>query len=82
LVPLAAIATATLLIGPVKAFYWLHTLVFPPGHEWFFYYEDSLMSTMMKAPDLFGYIALLWASLSLLLLIVSLSVARLLSGSA
>jgi hypothetical protein len=76
LLPLGAIAIGLLFIGPVKIFYWLHTLVFPPGHQWFFYYQDSLMSTMMKAPDLFGYIGLSWAALSLLLLIAFLTVVK------
>jgi hypothetical protein len=67
-VPLGSVTAVVLLLGPVEVFYWLHTLIFPPGHEWFFYYQDSLMSTMMKAPDLFGYIAAAWAMLSLLLL--------------
>ena len=46
-----------LLIGPTKIFYAGHELIFPNNHQWFFYYEDSLMSTMMKAPTLFGPIA-------------------------
>ena len=58
---LTALVTASvLLIGPVKVFYAAHDAVFPPGHEWFFYYQDSLMTTLMKAPDLFGFIAVLW----------------------
>ena len=48
------------LLGPVEVFYGLHDLVFPPEHEWFFYYEDSLMSTMMIAPYLFGVIGAFW----------------------
>jgi len=47
-----------LLIGPTKVFYVGHELVFPSNHQWFFYYEDSLMSTMMEAPALFGPIAI------------------------
>lgn len=35
-------------------FYGLHELVFPPDHRWHFYYQDSLMSTMLKAPDSFA----------------------------
>ncbi|MBA1148981.1 DUF1461 domain-containing protein [Ectothiorhodospiraceae bacterium WFHF3C12] len=35
----------------------LHEWVFPPDHQWFFYYQDSLMTTLMKAPDLFGPMA-------------------------
>jgi hypothetical protein len=46
-----------LALGPRRVFYHLHEWVFPPDHPWFFYYQDSLMSTMMKAPDLFGAIA-------------------------
>ena len=41
-------------IGFTKVFYWLHPIVFPADHQWFFYYEESLMSTLMKAPVLFA----------------------------
>ena len=55
---IAALVGITLLVvGPVKLFYWLHTVIFPENHQWFFYYEESLMSMMMKAPALFGPIA-------------------------
>jgi hypothetical protein len=47
-----------ILLGPTKIFYLAHEVVFPDKHQWFFYYEESLMSTMMKAPALFGPIAL------------------------
>jgi hypothetical protein len=56
----AATGVAVLLVmlaGPKRVFYAAHDLVFPPDHPWFFYYQDSLMTTMMKAPDLFGAIA-------------------------
>ena len=56
------VVTASGLIaayGPVAFFYKMHTLVFPAGHQWFFYYYESLMTTLMKAPDIFGYIAAL-----------------------
>ena len=33
------------------------SLGFSPGHQWFFYYEESLMSMMMQAPNLFGVVA-------------------------
>ncbi|MBD2859221.1 DUF1461 domain-containing protein [Spongiibacter sp. KMU-158] len=46
------------LFGFEKVFYQLHIWIFPDNHQWFFYYQDSLMSTMMKAPDLFAYIGL------------------------
>lgn len=52
-------------IGARRVFYWLHELVFPPEHPWFFYYQDSLMSTMMKAPYLFGGIAVVLLLLGL-----------------
>lgn len=45
-----------LIWGPEAVFYQLHIWIFPQQHQWFFYYQESLMSTMMKAPDLFGYI--------------------------
>jgi len=61
------VAGIILLIGPVQVFYRLHTWIFPAGHAWFFYYEESLMTMLMQAPVLFGYIALTLAVLSLLL---------------
>jgi hypothetical protein len=51
------VGMVTLVIGPRRLFHVMHELVFPPENPWFFYYQDSLMSTMMKAPDLFGAIA-------------------------
>lgn len=53
------VSTIVLSLGATKVFYWLHTKVFPEGHQWFFYYEDSLMTTLMKAPDIFAFIAAL-----------------------
>lgn len=58
--------SAVLLIGPEKVFNQLHIWVFPDNHQWFFYYEESLMSTMMKAPDLFAYIAGIWGLMSVM----------------
>ena len=56
---LLTILTLTLIVvGPTELFYWLHTQIFPEGHQWFFYYQESLMTTLMKAPDLFGLMAL------------------------
>jgi hypothetical protein len=43
--------------GFTESFYFLHTLVFPVQHQWFFYYNDSLMSSLMKAPEIFAAIA-------------------------
>lgn len=52
-------ALVSVVHGAKELFYKWHVLVFPDGHQWFFYYQDSLMSTMMKAPVIFGYIAAL-----------------------
>ena len=54
---IAALVLLILVVGPTKVFYLGHELIFPNNHQWFFYYEESLMSTMMKAPALFGPIA-------------------------
>lgn len=57
---LAGITLCTLgviAIGSTSVFYWLHEQVFPDGHQWFFYYQDSLMTTLMKAPDIFAFIS-------------------------
>ncbi|PLX70269.1 MAG: hypothetical protein C0602_05510 [Denitrovibrio sp.] len=40
--------------GFTKIFYKMHELVFPEGHRWHFYYQYSLMSTILKAPDSFA----------------------------
>lgn len=61
------ITLLVVVVGPTKIFYAGHELIFPDNHQWFFYYEDSLMSTMMKAPALFGPIV---GQLLLLTLIV------------
>tara|TARA_R110000744_G_scaffold18109_13_gene48761 strand:- start:485 stop:1204 length:720 start_codon:yes stop_codon:yes gene_type:complete len=45
------------LWGFTPVFYYLHTVFFPVDHQWFFYYNDSLMATLMKAPDIFAAIA-------------------------
>tara|TARA_Y100000588_G_scaffold356149_1_gene412087 strand:- start:498 stop:764 length:267 start_codon:yes stop_codon:yes gene_type:complete len=65
-IALSAITTGVVFaLGPKQVFYWFHIKVFPEGHQWFFYYQESLMSTLMKAPDLFGFIAVLIAVLTL-----------------
>lgn len=55
----ALLTITVLVIGPTAVFYWFHVQVFPDGHQWFFYYQDSLMTTLMKAPDIFAFIAIL-----------------------
>ena len=64
---LLLIGAGILLLGPERIFNQLHIWVFPENHQWFFYYEDSLMSTMMKAPDLFAYIISIWILISILM---------------
>lgn len=54
---LTFITAFVFIVGPQKIFYQMHIWIFPKGHQWFFYYQESLMSTLMKAPDLFGGIA-------------------------
>ena len=63
---IALVVGGVLSFGPEKVFNQLHIWIFPDNHQWFFYYEESLMSTMMKAPDLFAYIAGVWVLLSML----------------
>ena len=64
---MAFLTLLVLLIGPVKIFYVAHEWVFPENHQWFFYYQESLMSTMMYAPYIFGWIALEWVVFALLI---------------
>ena len=64
---LALMVTATFTIfGPRKVFQWLHTQMFPKSDQWFFYYQDSLMTTLMKAPDLFAFMGILLGLLTLI----------------
>lgn len=67
---LVVLAIVVLIVGPVDVFYGLHTWVFPDGHAWFFYYQESLMSTMMHAPALFGWIAIEWLALTLIIFVI------------
>ncbi len=55
---IGAISAWVFVVGAKEAFYQIHVWIFPPDHDWFFYYQDSLMSTLMKAPYLFGGIAI------------------------
>ncbi len=54
-------------VGPQQVFDRLHEWIFASGHPWFFYYEDSLMTTVMKAPDIFAAIVAIWLGVQLLL---------------
>lgn len=70
-VSIASISIAIVSIGATDIFYWLHTKIFPDGHQWFFYYEESLMTTLMKAPDIFAFIAVALISSLMILWIAS-----------
>ncbi len=61
--------TIVLVIGPIHVFDWFHRSVFPANHAWFFYYQDSLMTTFMQAPNLFGLIVAWWLLLSTMLVL-------------
>lgn len=76
----AAGVAAVLVIGPVPVFYALHEWIFPPDRPWFFYYQDSLLTTMLKAPDLFGAIAAEILVVALVLYTATLLAARRLAG--
>jgi uncharacterized membrane protein len=60
------------IIGAKAIFYQFHIWIFPDNHQWFFYYQDSLMSTLMKAPDLFGGIAIQILVLGLIIFMIML----------
>lgn len=84
---LAATAMAVLLAvliisltGAKQVFYRLHTVVFPSGHQWFFYYEESLMTLLMKAPDIFAWQAGMWVALAMLVYYVILLLAHFFLG--
>jgi hypothetical protein len=65
---LALLVVMPLVIaGPETVFNTLHEWIFPPEHPWFFYWQESLMSTLMKAPALFGGLAVQIAIPGLLL---------------
>lgn len=72
----AALTAVVLLAGPVRVFYGFHEWLFPPDHQWFFYYQESLLTTMMRAPDLFGYIAAELVALALAIWLAMLGGAR------
>lgn len=68
----AGAALLVLVIGPERVFNTLHVWVFPAGEQWYFFYQESLMTTLMKAPDLFGAIAGMLALLTLVFFAVGL----------
>ena len=61
------IATGCIIfIGPQIVFNELHEWVFADKSEWHFYYQDSLMTTLLKAPDTFATIAILMTAIALI----------------
>ena len=65
-----------MIFGAKQIFYQLHVWIFPDNHQWFFYYQDSLMSTLMKAPDLFAGIAIQILLLGLIIFFAVLSAVK------
>ena len=68
---IGVLSVILLVIGPKKVFYWFHIALFPSENQWFFYYQESLMVTLMKAPDLFAGIGVSIILLAIGLLIAS-----------
>ncbi|HLR17784.1 MAG TPA: DUF1461 domain-containing protein [Alcanivoracaceae bacterium] len=62
---LAPLLLWLLIAGAEAVFYQFHIWLFPPEHPWFFYWEESLMSALMKAPYLFGAIALMMCAITI-----------------
>jgi len=55
-----------IIVGPQKVFYQLHEWAFTENTQWFFYYQDSLMTTLM--PEIvFADIAILLGTLAITL---------------
>ena len=67
---LLASGVILIIFGFEPVFNQLHIWVFPAENQWFFYYQDSLMSTMMLAPRLFALIGAQWLAASLMILFV------------
>jgi uncharacterized membrane protein len=74
---IGASAAVVFIIGAKNVFYVLHQIVFK-DHQWFFYYEESLMTTFMHAPDIFGYITLMLVALAINIYIMIIVVIELL----
>jgi uncharacterized membrane protein len=70
IVPSVIIIASFSVFGFTDIFYYLHTVVFPDNHQWFFYYQESLMSTLMKAPDLFAAIGFTLSIVALLVYVI------------
>ena len=55
-----------IFMGPQIVFNELHRWVFADKSEWHFYYQDSLMTTLLKAPDTFATMAILMTAIALI----------------
>ena len=55
-----------IFLGPLEVFNKLHELVFADKSQWHFYYQDSLMTTLLKAPDTFASMAVLMTAIALM----------------
>ena len=64
-----AAAGCILIIGPRAVFHKLHEWVFLNKSQWYFYYQDSLMTTLLPE-SIFGTISLLMAAFALLFWII------------
>jgi len=69
---LVAASTGTVfIVGPQKVFYFLHEVFFKDKGQWFFYFQDSLMTTLM--PEVvFANISILIAALTTIIWVASL----------
>ncbi|MEW5837304.1 MAG: DUF1461 domain-containing protein [Pseudomonadota bacterium] len=67
---LLVLAALLAVLGFKPVFYALHVWIFPANHPWFFYYQDSLMSTLMQAPNLFALIGVAWLLSAVLILLL------------
>jgi hypothetical protein len=73
---LAVVGVVIVVTGPTRLFYAWHEWLFPPERPWFFYYQESLLTTLLKAPDLFGAIGAVWTTLALILSVLALGAVR------
>jgi uncharacterized membrane protein len=58
-----ALGTLTAILGAQRTFYLLHEWAFSDKAQWFFYYQDSLMTTLM--PEV------VFADISILLILIT-----------
>lgn len=60
----ATVGVGVIAIGPQRAFYFLHEVFFQGKGQWFFYFQESLMTTIM--PEIvFANIAVLIAAVAM-----------------